>query len=67
MSEKATSDSSVVEVLRTVTPGYGSRENTEMNALGWGLFLGLLVILVPFLPFIAIAWVISKVLEKIGN
>lgn len=63
---ESTSDSTLVEVIRTVTPGYGGRENTEMNAIGWGIFLALVVLMVPFLPFIAIVWAISKVFEKIG-
>lgn len=55
----------VKKVLRTVTPGYRSREDTEMNAIGWTLFLGLVILLVPFLPLIAIVWLISKALERL--
>ncbi|MEF8827124.1 MAG: hypothetical protein V5A34_06895 [Halapricum sp.] len=58
-------DSTVVEVLRTVTPGYSSRENTEMNVVGWSVFLGLVILLVPFLPLLIVVWLISKVLEKL--
>lgn len=55
----------VKKALRTVTPGYRSREDTEMNAVGWTLFLGLVIILVPFLPLLVIVWAISKLLEKL--
>jgi hypothetical protein len=44
----------VKKVLRTVTPPYRSRPDTEMNTIGWLLFLGLLSVLVPLLPFILI-------------
>lgn len=63
-AESESTDSTVVEVLRTVTPGYKGRENVEMDALGWGLFLALIIVLVPLLPFMAIVWAISKVFEK---
>lgn len=63
---ESTEESTVVEVLRTVTPGYRSHEDTDMNVIGWGIFLGLVVLLVPLLPFILIVWAISKVLERLG-
>jgi hypothetical protein len=51
----------VKKVLRTVTPPYRSRPDTEMNTIGWLLFLGLLFVLVPLLPFVLIVWAITKV------
>ncbi|MFC7069791.1 DUF7535 family protein [Halobaculum lipolyticum] len=50
---------------RTVTPGYGSHSDDEMNAVGWAIGLGLLAILLPLLPFIAIVWGVSRVIEAI--
>jgi hypothetical protein len=44
----------VKKVVRTVTPGYRSHEDAGMNAVGWTLFLGLVVILLPFLPLLVI-------------
>jgi len=55
----------VTTVYRTVTPGYGSRSDDEMNAVGWTIFLGLLVILFPLLPFVAVVWGVTKVIEAI--
>ena len=54
---------------RTVTPIPRGRENSEMNAIGWGMFLGLLLLIVPLLPFIVIVWVVSKVVDALtpGN
>ncbi|WP_277553886.1 DUF7535 family protein [Halobaculum limi] len=50
---------------RTVTPGYQSRPDDEMNAIGWAIFLGLFALLLPLLPFLAIIWGVSKVIEAI--
>ncbi|QCC50654.1 hypothetical protein DV733_05080 [Halapricum salinum] len=55
----------VKKIIRTVTPGYGSHEDAGMNAVGWTLFLGLVIIMLPFLPLLVIVWAISKLLEKL--
>lgn len=52
-------------VLRTVTPPYIPRPGGDIG--GWTMFLGLLVLLVPLLPFIAIVWVLSKAFEALGS
>ncbi|MFC7129211.1 DUF7535 family protein [Haloferax chudinovii] len=49
------------QAYRTVTPGSHTRPNSEMDSIGWTMFLLLIVLLVPFLPFIAIVYVLSKV------
>ncbi|MDT3434203.1 hypothetical protein [Haloarcula sp. 1CSR25-25] len=51
--------------LRTVTPGSRSRPNEGMDIIGWGMLAGLLVLLVPLLPFIIIVWLISKVTDAL--
>ncbi len=61
-----TTDSTVVELLRTVTPPYVSRPNTEMDVFGWSYLLVMAIILVPFLPFILLAWLFSKGLEAVA-
>jgi hypothetical protein len=53
----------VEKVFRTVTPPYVGRPNTEMDLFGWSYFLTLAIILVPFLPFIVLAWLFSKLFE----
>jgi len=55
----------VKKAIRTVTPGYGSHEDAGMNAVGWTLFLGLVLLLLPFLPLLIVVWAISKLLEKV--
>ena len=54
------------QAYRTVTPGYRSRPNTEMNVIGLAYFLGILVLLVPLLPFIVLVWLISKLIELVA-
>ncbi|QLH80900.1 DUF7535 family protein [Halosimplex pelagicum] len=55
------------KALRTVTPGSKTRPDMEMDSIGWAVFLGLVVLLVPLLPFIAIVWGLSKVLEFLAR
>ena len=57
--------STAKKVYRTVTPEYFGRPDTEMTVIGIAYFLGLLVLLVPLLPFIAIVWVFGKVVEAV--
>ncbi|WP_313691930.1 DUF7535 family protein [Halorarum halobium] len=49
----------------TVTPGYRGRPDVEMNAVGWGLFLGLVILLVPLLPFLVVVWLVGKLLDAV--
>ena len=53
------------EPLRSVTPGSRPHRDEGMDVFGWGVFLGLLVLLMPLLPFIIIVWGISKVTEML--
>lgn len=67
MSESAEPDEPGVlkRTYRTVTPGYRGREDVEMNAIGWGLLLGLVLILIPLAPFIVIVWFVGKMLDAV--
>lgn len=38
-----------------------------MDVIGWSIFLGLLVLLVPMLPFLVIGFLISKVVAVIDR
>lgn len=58
MSES--SESTVEDALRTVTPYYRGRPDREMNVIGFALFLVLCVLLVPLLPFLVAVWVLNK-------
>lgn len=46
-------------ILRTVTRPYRSRPDEEMNIIGILYGLGLLIVLIPLLPFIALIWILS--------
>ena len=51
--------------LRSVTPLSDYRPNAGMDAIGWGIFLGMVILLVPLLPFILIVWLIAKVTDAV--
>jgi hypothetical protein len=46
-------------ILDTVTETYRSRANNEMNLIGLLYGAGLVLILIPLLPFIALIWLAS--------
>jgi hypothetical protein len=53
--------------VHSATPSYLGRPDMEMNLIGWGMFVLLLVILVPLAPFIALLWVLSKLTRPGGR
>ena len=57
----------VKRVVRTVTKPYQSRPDVEMTTIGWLLFLGLLFILVPLLPFLVAYLVVTKAWSYVSN
>lgn len=57
----------VRRVADTVTPSFVSRPDTEMNIVGWSLFVGMVILLVPFLPLILAVWAISKVIDAVSG
>jgi hypothetical protein len=50
---------------RTVTPPMRGRPDAEMDAIGLAMLAGLIVLLVPLLPFIVIVWVLTKLLDAV--
>ncbi|MFQ3293539.1 MAG: hypothetical protein ACI9PP_000825 [Halobacteriales archaeon] len=60
----AEEDTTLVDAIRTVTPPTPNRSNLQMNTFGWGLVFGMVILLIPLLPFVVIIWGISKVLER---
>lgn len=50
-------------LLRTVTKPYQSRPDGEMNLIGWLYGAGLIIVLLPLLPFIVIIWIITRLVE----
>ena len=53
--------SPVRKAMRTVTPPYRGRPDAEMTTIGIAYGLGLVILLIPLLPFIVIVWVLSKI------
>lgn len=62
--EQQEEPSTAKKAYRTVTPPYFGRPDAEMTVIGIAYFLGLLVLLVPLLPFLAIIWLVGKVLDR---
>jgi len=46
-------------IVETVTETYRSRSNQEMNMIGLLYGLGLLLVMIPLLPFIVLLWLVS--------
>lgn len=48
----------------TVTPEYFGRPDLEMDVIGWVIFLGLIVLLIPLSPFLILIWVIGRLMNR---
>ncbi|QCJ47116.1 MULTISPECIES: DUF7535 family protein [Haloprofundus] len=57
----------MTKAYRTVTPGYKSRPDTEMNVIGLTYALLLVILIVPLLPFVIIVWLLTRVFERIDR
>ncbi|WP_136603142.1 DUF7535 family protein [Salinigranum halophilum] len=55
------------KAYRSVSPRYTSRPNAEMDSIGWAMFLGMLVLLVPLLPFLVIVWVLERGIRALSG
>lgn len=50
---------------RTVTPSVGSHEDATMDSLGWTIFLFMVVIFIPLLPFLLVVWLVTKAFDAL--
>jgi len=57
----------VRQAYRTVTPGYKPRGEGSMNAIGWTILLGILVLMLPLLPFAAVVWLVSRGIDALAG
>jgi len=48
------------DTIRAVTPLTKPHRNTEMDVIGWVIFLFLVVLALPLLPVIVVGWVLLK-------
>lgn len=53
-------------LLRTVTAPYRSRPDEEMNIIGMLYGLGLVMVMLPLLPFIVLFWLLSRLADVMG-
>ena len=64
----ASSDSGLLEpVYRTVTPGYGSHEDTSMDVVGWLVLLGVLTLLFPLIPLFLAAVLVERAIATVRS
>ena len=57
--------SALTRAYRTVTPGVRGHPDREMDAIGLAILAGLVVLLIPLLPFIVIVWLLTKLLDAL--
>ena len=65
-AESAADESTLEPVYRTLGKPFRARADAEMDAIGWTIFLGMVILFVPLLPFILLIWVITKVLDAVA-
>ena len=56
----ATNDDADAGFIRSVTPLAGTHTNEQMDAIGWLVFLGMVIVLLPLLPVLIVVWLVSK-------
>ncbi|MFB6123058.1 MAG: hypothetical protein ABEJ78_06340 [Haloferacaceae archaeon] len=49
-----------------LSPAYRSHSDAEMDTIGWSIFLTMLVLLVPLLPFLVLVWLVTKVMDAVA-
>jgi hypothetical protein len=57
----------LTKAYRSVSPRYESHGNAEMDSIGWAMFLGIVVILVPLLPFLVVVWALEKLVGAVAG
>ncbi|AUV80501.1 hypothetical protein C2R22_01540 [Salinigranum rubrum] len=63
-----TDDAGVLKrAYRSVSPRYQSHPNAEMDSIGWAVFLGMLVLFVPLLPFLVIVWLLARGIDALAG
>jgi hypothetical protein len=51
------------DAYRSVSRPPAGRTNTEMSAIGWVILAGLVVLLLPVLPFLVVAWAVTRLTD----
>jgi hypothetical protein len=64
---ESTADEPMLDpVYRTLGKPFRARADAEMDAIGWTIFLGMLILFLPLLPVILLVWLITKVLDAVA-
>ncbi|RCU46554.1 hypothetical protein DU504_04060 [Haloplanus salinus] len=53
-------------VYRTLGKPFRARADAEMDAVGWTIFLGMVILFIPLLPLIVLVWLITKLLDAVA-
>lgn len=64
-TESTKGSSPLRKTIRTVSPGYHSRPDSEMNAIGLGYAAILAILLLPLVPFVVLVWLVSRIAAAI--
>ena len=67
MSDADADERSLPAPLRTVTERYVGRPNTEMDVIGWGMVVVMLVALLPLLPLVLLFWLGARALRFVDE
>ncbi len=64
MTERDT-ESPLSEPLRTVTPPYAGRPDTEMDVIGWAIVLVMVVAVLPLAILGGFGWLVWKLITSL--
>jgi hypothetical protein len=59
-------DSGASDLPRSVTAASDTQPDTQMNAIGWLVFAGLLILLLPVLPLLVVVWLFDKLTDSLS-
>lgn len=65
-ADTAADEPTVDPVYRTLGKPFRARADAEMDAVGWTIFLGMVILFIPLLPFIVLVWLITKLLDAVA-
>lgn len=57
----------LTKAYRSVSPRYTSHSDAEMDSIGWAIFLGMLVLLLPLLPILVLVWVLERGINALAG
>ena len=67
MSDDPSGDSQLPDLPRSVTGASDTHPDAQMNAIGWLVFGGLVILLLPVVPFLAVIWLFEKATDSLSR